>query len=339
MASPQYAGQPFQKWQLGIESTFGTAVAATYNPLVAGDPTMESPWEDIPYDPGQFESPVLPVRTKGYNTDIPWTGGAFFQTLPFWFKGIIIGGQAPSAYNTNARFWRFTSGQSNNALDSYTAEHVGALNTWRQKAVYLSDASLDFDESGGMWTFSANGHGQSFGSNTQTAGITPDAQPSPLLGAFTRVFVDNTPGAMGTTLMAGNLRKGSIQFGFEAVEEKLTSGTGFDYTALGYGRRMTTYSFTFEQNAQSMTEVQAALVQATVPAFKYVKLVVTGNVISGSSPGTQEELRVELPGSYRSFGFERIGQNVVWTIGGQVVYDQTLARGLRAEVVNNKSSY
>lgn len=335
MASPQYAGLAFRKWQFGIESTAGTPVAATYNPLVQGNPTPETTWEEIPHDPNQFESQILPVKT-GESWTLPLTGGAFFQSLPFWFRGILKGGVTPTG--GSAKTWTFTPHQTTDDLDTYTAEYGSNVHAWRGSFVVLRELELTFGETGGMWEMSIDAMGNSFGSNafTSAASVDIDTSPSPLLGAFTKLYLDDTPGALGNTVVSGSLRKGRVKFSFDGLDSKILDGDGFAYDAVGRGERMCEFEFTFEQNAASLGEVLKYLKnQVTVPTMRYGRLVTLGNTISGG----QEKLQLELPGIWTSFGFEELGQNLVYTLTGRTKYDPTLLHGMKAIVINNKADY
>lgn len=337
MASPQYAGLNFRKWQFGVEATSGTAVAATYNPLVQGHPTPNVQWEDIPHDPNQFESKILPVKVAE-DYSLPLTGGAFFQALPFWFLGILKGGVTPTG-GGNANTWAFTPSQTTDDLDTYTAEYGSNVHGWRGKFMVLRELELTFPETGGMWELSIDGLAQSFGSNALTAAgsVDIDTQPSPLLGAFTKVFIDDAAGSLGNTQITGALRRGSVRFGWDAIDTKVLDGDGYEYDAVGRGKRMTEVSLTFEQNTASRSEVlQYLKAHATVPSMRYVRLTVDGNPISG---GGREKLTLELPGTWRTFGFDEIGQNIVYTLSGTVLYDSTLTHGVKATVINTKADY
>jgi hypothetical protein len=335
MATPAYAGLTFRKWQFGVETVAGTPVAATYNPLVQGNPTPNVEYEEIPHDPNQFESMVLPVKI-GEDFTLPLTGAALFQTLPFWFLGIIKGGVTPTG--GSAKTWTFTPNQTADDLDTYTAEYGSNIQAWSGSFVTLREMELTMPETGGLWEMSIDAMGQSFGSNEFTASgsVDIDTNPSPLMGAFTKVFVDDTAGGIGTTPLSGVLRRGSIRFAFDAVEKKVMGGTGYQYTAIGRGQRVTEVTLTFEQDAASMTEVVHFLrAQATSPVMRYIRLTVDGNVISGG----REKLTLDLPGIWTSFGFDEIGQNLVYTLTGRVKYDPTLTYGLKATVINTKADY
>lgn len=335
MASPQFAGLNFRKWQFGVEATSGTAVAATYNPLVQGHPTTNTMWEDIPHDANQFESKILPIKT-GEDYSLPLTGGAFFQGLPFWFLGIIKGGVTPTG--ATAKTWTFTPSQTTDDMDTYTAEYGSNIHAWRGKFVVLRELELTMPDTGGMWDMSIDALGQSFGSNTFTSSgsVDIDTQPSPLLGAFTKVYIDDTAVGIGGTQITGALRRGSIRFAWEEVEKKILSGNGYDYDAVGRGMRTTEVTLTFEQTTQSRSEVLQYLKNhVTVPSMRYVRLTVDGNIITGG----REKLTLDLPGTWRTFGFDEIGQNIVYTLTGRVLYDSTLGYGLKATVINNKADY
>lgn len=334
MASPQYAGLTFRKWQFGVESTAGTPVAATYNPLVQGHPTPEVTWEDIPHDANQFESKILPVKT-GEQWQMPLTGAALFNTLPFWFLGLLKGGVTPTG--STAKTWTFTPSQTTDDLDTYTAEYGSNIHAWRGSFVVLRSLELTMPETGGMWTLAVDATGNSFGSNTFTSSgsVTLDTSPSPLLGAFTKVYIDDAAGSIGGTQVTGALRKGSVKIE-QVVDYKILDGDGFAYDAVGRGERMTDVTLSFEQTTASRNEVLQYLKNhVTVPAMRYVRLQILGNVISGG----QERVTLDLPGTWKTFGFEEIGQNIVYTLTGRVKYDATLGYGLKATVVNSKASY
>lgn len=337
MASPQYAGLTFRKWQFGIETSFGSNnTTITYNPLVQGHPTPNTTWEEIPHDPNQWESKILPVKTAEDWT-MPLTGGAFFHTLPFWFQGILAGGVTPTG--STAKTWTFTPSQTTDNLDTYAVEYGGNVHVWKGKAVVLRELELNFPESGGMWEMSIDAMGHSFGSNnafTASGSVDIDASPSPLLGAFTKVYIDDAAGSIGSTQITGALRRGSVKFMFEDVEKKILDGDGFEYDAVGRGQRVTEVVLTFEQNTASRTEFLHYLKQhVTVPTMRYVRLTVDGNVISGG----REKLTLDLPGIWTAAAFDEIGQNVVYTLTGRVKYDSTLGYGVKAIVVNNKADY
>lgn len=338
MASPQFAGLNFRKWQFGFEATSGTAVAATYNPLVQGNPQPNYVWEEIPHDPNQFESKILPVKV-GEDYTLPLTGAAFFQSLPFWFRGIIKGAVTPTG--TNARTWTFTPSQTADDMDTYTAEYASNIHGWRGKFVVLRDLTLTMPETGGMWDISIDAMGQSFGSNTATslASNQTDSSPSPLLGAFTKVYIDDTAGTIGNTQITSALRKGDVKFAWAAVEKKVLSGNGYEYDAVGRGLRDTEVTLTFEQTTQSRSEfLQYLKAHVTVPSTRFVRLQVDGNIIPGAAGG-RERLTLDLPGTWTTAAFDEIGQNLVYTLTGKVRYNDTLGYGLKATVINDRANY
>jgi hypothetical protein len=337
MPSPQYAGLTFRKWQFGIETSFASNNApVTYNPLVQGHPTPNTVWEEIPHDPNQWESKILPVKTAE-DWSMPLTGGAFFQTLPFWFQGMIAGGVTPTG--STAKTWTFTPNQTTDDMSTYVAEYGGNIHVWKGNSVVLREMELTFPETGGLWEMSLDGLGNSFGSNaafTDSAQVDIDVSPSPLLGAFTKVYIDELPGNLGNTQVTGALRRGSVKFSFEDVEKKVLDGDGYAFDAVGRGQRLTEVVLTFEQTSATRTEFLHYLRNhVTTPKMRYVRLTVDGNIINGG----REKLQLELPGIWTTAAFDEIGQNVVYTLTGMVKYDTTLGHGLKAIVINDKADY
>lgn len=325
--------------QGGLESTKGTGVAASR--ILTGRITAADPGEKAQYlehQRGSFESAYTAVSTVSTAT-LTLEQEATFEELPWFLLTGVTGGRGSSLVNTAAYKWSFAPfSASSNSDDLKAATIQWGDNDAGFRAVYaeIGTFTLGFNtlSGGGAYplTFTANYLAKSIASNTRTAGL---PQPSvEVVDASRCTFYIGTTstGYDSLSALSGSLRQFEMNWD-NGLEHKVTAGEGgVPSITLGRGKRSATFTMLVEGDTNGVTR----FTEADTGTTKRIRLAFQGSLISGSSPATAREVRIDGRARFlKVTPLGEVGTNTVFSIDGQFEHDATLDAGATLTVIND----
>lgn len=329
----------FRKHQFGKQSAFGSFAATSRAIPWRGVPEINPNWSDIEdVDVGSIDPVLDPYRTQ-MDITVPFTGPMGYQDLPLMGAAGIIGGVSPTGGGA-AKTWQFNGlSLTPTTLDYFTDEFADDVSEdgFKIRDLILESWELSFDESLGPWQFAGAGRGGYVDTHV-TPGTNQVGSNFPLImGADTRLFIDDTSGGIGGTQISDALHSMTIRHEFTVDQKRFANGSNTRFALAGYGiaGRVVTAEFTFAKTAA----IVAALNSETVdwlnadPVTRYIKVDATSpSIITGSTPYSAA---IYLAGTWRTRSDGEVGGNAVVTLSLTGRYSSALGYPIRLEAVNS----
>jgi hypothetical protein len=325
----------FLRNQAGIEATRGTDTPATR--IVYADITM-TPTRALGWGTqrtGTYNARRVPsygrISVAGTGADV-----ATYEDLPWWLllglKGGVTGvtdAGTPPAYT-----YTFVPSLTTDDLASITLEHNESDNPIQTTQTMVNSFTLRGDPDNNAepsWMLDLEVLGRDWTSTTFTAALT-DRTTEAITAAGTKIYMNDTAAALGTTQLLGTLINWSITVNnnlhFKAFAEDETS---FAANRVGRGSRTVDAQFVFE--FADSDELDNFL--STTPVERFVRLEREGSIIHDA---ITKRLRVDLNGYWSGFSRGDREGNLTATFTLQAGYNVTTATDLEIEVVNDLAS-
>lgn len=321
-----YGTFPFNKIQLGRESTAGTAVAATSiwrGP--ATDIADESKHEFAEEDVGI----LLPtdreyVPQKAAKLAMPETELTFEQILHILEAGIKVAtptGTGPYVYT-----YTFPTSTTPNTIKTYTLETGNAVggDVNEMEYSFVDEFSLS-GAAGEAWKMSANWVGRQKSTSTFTGALSMVTVEEALFSK-TSLYIDATAGTVGTTAKNGVLTAAGIQVKTGVVPVWTADGNLYFYKHK-FTRPEVTWNYTLELESDSgiVAAERAAWVAKTL---RLIQLKIVG--------ASTSEIKINLAGKYTGFGeYQNSDGNTVIEASGVAKYSS--ADSLFASIIVTNS--
>lgn len=199
-----------QQAQIGVETTAGTAVAAT-KILTATDIAPGSKIQIKPYRAGGRKFPYEAVPGKEW-TEAKLSGPASYNELAYWLSAFAAATITTHAGGTLSKDWTGTPNLSGNQnTQTYTLEKGDSTRAFKFAYGLLTGIQLDFSRD--EVAFSGDMFGQLLTDGiTLTSlveGPTTTIAKQPILGAHTNWYLDTVAGNIGNTQLL-NTAKGTF---------------------------------------------------------------------------------------------------------------------------------
>ena len=330
----------FRKWAYGKQSVHGTAVTTTRAVGWRGVMEINPNWTDqTEVDTGSVDF-TLPAYRLGTDITASLSGPLTYDDIPLIMAAGVRGGQTAVTSSSTYQWTHQALSLTATTLDEFTTEWCDDVTTdgFKAKDGILETIELGFDESLGPWTFTGGWrYGAVDGGVTPTAGLTVGSNLPLVFGADTKLYIDDTSGGIGNTLISDALHRASISITNSIDQKRFAQGSNSRFAIAGYGltSREITASFTFAKTAQTVgLASEAAKWLSADPTNRYIKVeVVSPSIISGVIPYSWD---LRLSGTWRTRTDEEVGGNAVVTLECTGRYDAGLGYALRSYVVNNR---
>jgi hypothetical protein len=325
-----------QRVQLGLESTYGTAVAATKR-LPSLEFTVGDNLETQRYRGSGYKIPtiVAPARewaqgdAKGpiTYTEIVYLLASALRTPP---SPTQITPPSGTAYR-----WTFTpTSNAPDAFSSFTLEYGDSSIGHRVAGLVFTNLKLDISRERAEVSANWIGKALEHPFTLTTSGVT-DLNNVPAIGTQWAFFIADTPSGLSNT--ANKLTRGfSASFTYPEryspvwVVDRAQSS----YVAIGERPTEPTVEITLEADSAGM----AYLANARQGDRRYIRLQALGSTIEGS---TTYELTIDLSGQITSISALKAEDTVVAiTYTFTVVHSPTWSSGqyMQVQVVNTQTS-
>lgn len=229
------ASRALRRFQLGPETTPGTAVAATFK--LVGNATatieIEREMEDFP------RQTYAPVTDGGidlrHGTPISFEGNATFEELLHVLASVIeiptTAGEGPYTH-TFDRPW-----DGPPTLKAYTAEWTetdGATKHVQKEAAYLTGSAFEIGiASGEITTVKWDAFARKSADTTETPALAALTGREPIPSALWAVYLDDAAGGIGGTLLSDVVRSATLSYGGAVVPaHNLEGRAALDFTGI-----------------------------------------------------------------------------------------------------------
>lgn len=187
----------YQVVQLGIESTAGTAVAATKR-LAAADLSMGPRVDVSEFRPSGYKFASVTALNREWAEGTA-TGPITYNELIYWLSGVLL---TATPTGTTAKTWSFTP--DTDAADTkktFTIEHGSSVRAQRYAYGLVTGLGLSFSRTGAEYTASILAQAMEDG-HTLTGSLS-GATPIPVVPPDVQVYVaDTAAGLSGASALA-----------------------------------------------------------------------------------------------------------------------------------------
>ena len=324
--------------QFGLQTVVNTPVDATRRIAFRGVPDINPNWTDQEVDTGSIDIAVPAVPRRGRHHRVPdradelpphpaaHGGGRAWWRLPVIVGHLVhVGAPVGVPDLDHAGLLHRGDGRRRDARPRRTRSSSTAASS--------NACTMGFDETLGPWTVAAdwrfsgvNAHG------TPTAGLTVGSNLPLVFGADTALYIDDTSGSIGGTLIADSLHSAEVRIENTIDLKRFAQGSNTRFQIGGYGlsARVIGATFRFAKTSQIVAALNCETVDwlNATAVNRYVQLVTTstvrGRVRASRSPGT----RVSA-GTWRVRSDVEIGGNAVVELQLVGHYDASLGYAYR----------
>lgn len=327
------------KYQFGVETTAGTAVAA--DTMLLADPKPLAPDRRPVYPPAAIGVRADAFAAKIYQylaQDTLTFSHGYFQALPVLFSCGLKGGVTPAEQTTSQAdyLWDHTPAMTgSNGLQTITLEEGDDTQAYETEYVQFERiriaGTIAQDQGESPVTIEADYYGRQVSATTFTAALTiPSVEW--MNAKMARFYLDTAWAGVGSTEKTALLRGFDIEILTGAHPKMLGSGNAY-FDAVGQGPVMVTGAFTLERGANSDAIWDALRSQA----LQVVRLTVTGAQIG---TGDNHTLSIDIGGTWEEvipMQSEDRGNNIDTCIL-RGYYDPTGAKLVQVQVTTNVSA-
>ena len=249
----------FRAFQLGKETTFGTAVPATRRFPWRFAPTVDPHWTSPDVDTGTLDPAIAPYRMAEDVTGQA-TGPLAGNDAPYLWAALLKGGVSPTGPTDSAYTWQFSPASTTaDVFEIFTGEwgdEVVAVQ-WQYGSGVLDALQLQFPQDLGPimitadWRFAKETY-----PHTLTGALSVDTNPEWLYAADTSLYINDNAGAIGITPLVDTMHDASIQINNNLDVKRFANGSNTNFQVAGYGRGARTMqtTFTFAKSVAGLAE-------------------------------------------------------------------------------------
>lgn len=324
--------------QIGKQTVFGTAVAATrrlpWKGLVTYDPQRIDP--DV--DTGSIDPVLKPVPTVPV---IGWapSGPCIYNDQPYRLAAGLKGGVTPTG--AVAKTWVYqVASLTADPFEYFTVESGDDQSATDGIQAYggVADSLAEtMPEDLSPWTFSdAWVFGGANLATDRTGALTVDTSPVFVNGDTTQMYLDTAAGSMGITPVVDGLHGATLTISNNLDKKRLANGSNSRKKLAGFARgaRTIELALTFAKTALTMSE-ENTLDDDPVPN-RYIRIATTSaTIITGTTPYSYVR-----EGAFHLYSVAdgEIGGNATKVLTYHAYYDSTLTYAYKATVVNTLSA-
>lgn len=322
---------PLTHFQLGVESTAGTAVATTRELYPDGtghiDPgtqvgfhegAQRGTFSNITHATSLMEAPAI-----SYSSDP--SHGVTFDELVIPGSQLIAG--ETGAGTADDKTWTFTPAQTTHTFDTYTLNVGDGTQNFEIDYGFMTGFSLsggfdDLTQMSGEWV------GQEIAKTSVDAVAANDGVKIPS-ALWTIKYATSQSGLAGASALGNTLRSWTLDVDTGLRPRFYADGNRFFGQAVASENLGGTLSMVWDSTSDAVTQYDRYEAQSV----SFFRLAATGPSLGGSSYSAQIDVAV-IWESVEPIGSESDGVNE-YILNGRLVYDATWANALELTVVNS----
>lgn len=319
--------------QAGIETTRGTAVAATRKVYAQITPSYAKALMDFADTTGTF----MDRRRAAYGREKVGFSAkdiCTFEDLPWWAGLFMKGGVSgvTDAGTPPAYTYTFLPSVATDDLESITLEFNEAGNPYESAQVMVTKATLRMDADNDQepgWMLDLELMGIDWSTTVFTVALS-DRATEVIMARGTKLFIDDAGGTIGTTQKLGSLINASIAIDtgihFKAFSE---NATGYAPNKVGRKAYRVDSQFTFEFDS----DTEFAKYRNTAPQERLIRLQSDGTEIHGGT-SVKKSMKLDLYGYWNSWARSDRDGNLTAQFGHAGFYNPTAAKMIQLAIVN-----
>lgn len=326
-----------RSFALGLETTPLTAHAATRKMPWSFAPTVNPNWTFVTADTGTLDEAIAPYRQALDVTGVS-TGELFANDVPTLFSAGIMGGLSLTGATAKV-ITAAPASTSQDVIDTWSGEWYDDAtgDAFSGAGGIIDSFTLTYPNTGGIITHSANWR---FASvvypATPTPGLSVDTNPTPLYQTDTQLSINDTAGAIGTTVFSNQVYDIALTLGNAMDVKRFANGYSTRFALAGYSRGPRTFSvtITFAKVTEAIAEVAKWLGSTASERFLDINTVSTA-IITGATP---YQMRWRVPGYWFTRNDTTVNTNTAFQLTANGIYDTTLTYPFQGYSVSTRAS-
>jgi len=342
-----------RRHQFGLQTAFGTPVAATRRVGARGVPDVNPNWTDVEdVDTGSLD-PVLKPYRMGMDVALPLAFNPLaYNDIPLVMAALIEGGVTPTAGATDSQEWVHTA-KSPAVLDYFTDEFADDVNLnedtledgMQLYGGIIQQATWTFDPTLGPWQMSTD---------WMFAGAKMHVTPTPGLvlptdtvwayGEDTALYIDDTAGGIGGTKIADSLISATVTITNEIDVKRFANGLQaaderFIADGMGVAARDITVVCRFEKTADIVDAADSETVDwfASDAVDRFVRFETTS--LSEAEAGVPYSWLQDFAGTWRTRVDNEEGGNAIVELSMTAHEDQgALGTAFKSTATNTQDA-
>lgn len=328
----------FRAFQMGVQSSWDTPVAATRRVPWRFNPTVDPHWTSPDVDTGTLDPAIAPYRMA---TDVtgqatgPLSADDAAILWALTLKTASPTGPADSAYT-----YQFSpSGTSADAYELVTAEWGDdvAGDQFQYIGGIIDQLQLSYPQDLGPIQIQADMRfARADYPNAMTGGLAVDTDPQWLYAADTRLYIDDNAGSIGITPLVNAMHDAQIQIARNTDVKRFANGSNANFAAAGYapGARTMQTTFTLGKTTEAIAEVVKWL--NADPVERFLTLDTTSRSTIGASAHPSQ--RIRFAGYWFTRSEQAVNSNSAIQLVCNHVLDPDLVAPIDVRVVNRMSA-
>lgn len=321
-----------ERIQLGLESTPGTAVAATARLIGKLDVTDEQKlWRPNDYATGRLAEFEKSYPT-GIDTHMDFESDGNFQQINYLLGMALIGGIAPTNPGSGQYLWTWLPlYTASNTPNTYTIEYGQDVQAW--KAAFCLCEEIEISGSvDGVWTVKAKLFGRTLATATFTGSLSNPTTLEPGIFNTSTLYVDNSWANMGNTAVPATVVDFTWKFktGFKPMKY---ANTVLYFSDIAQAKR----SVELDMTLALTSGVAGYFADYRAQTYKYVRLECIGSALASGF----NKIQLDQAGPLIRYGDplfgHREGQDTV-KVKLSSQWDTTGAKDMRVLVTNALAS-
>lgn len=275
-----------RKIQFGKQTTFDTAVPATFRYSGSFDYKEEIDFYEPPYPQGVRANTIGQMIAQRKGTTAQFDGEATFEEVNLFLAAGLKGGVTAVGAGTD-KTWTYTPPSAGDPVPSYISAEfsVGDFTTdyGRKASNFLVDKiSFHFAiNSPATVTVSMFGGATTVAAPTAALSVLPGRET--IASNSLKIYADDTFAGLGTTQFLGNVVSCDIELqGGLRADYTLEGRANLDYAKYLFGDIMCVVKVTLQYNAQANTE----FTKWRAATARFMRFIATGSIINTTIPKT-----------------------------------------------------
>ncbi len=293
--------QRLRKHQVGIQTSFGSNVAATrvlpYRGDIEINPNLELP--DV--DTGSID-PILPPFAGAMEITGTWEGKLAFDDAPYLWAGVIKSGVTPTGGGA-AKTHTFQAASLTQDAFTYISDQWGDDYTtdWiNAGGGIIDELTLGFDEELGAWDVDATLIYARAAFGGPTGGLVVDSDPS-------EVYVDTVYTSIGVTKWSDAVHRAEVRIVANNDPKRFANGSNTRFQLTNYSRGEREIEIVIGTAKTAATVAERQTIDDAPPPARFLEVKTTSpEIITGSTPYSQS---IRTPARLMSVTDEEFGDN------------------------------
>lgn len=326
-----------RQFQLGIETTFGTNVAATRRMPWTATPDINPNWTFPTADTGTLDQAIAPSR-RALDLTIAATGELYSNDVPTIISAGVQGGLSLSGATAKTLTTSVAS-TSQDVFDTYTGEWGDdSTDVWQLGGGVINDFSLEYPQDLGPINLTANWRFANLGTYpaTFTGSLNVDTSPVPLYAADTDFYINDSAGNIEITKLSNIAYGATFAVNNNLDIKRFANGSNTRFQVANYGRGLRTVTFSLIGAKGSTWVAEALKWIGSSPTERFFGIKTNSTVLITGS--TYHTLDIRMPGYWLTRSEQAVNSNTAFQLSAQNINDTTLGYPFKMVSVSTRSA-